>query len=147
MKAVYAGSFDPFTLGHAYVLEQALSIFDSVIVIIANNPLKSRTTDVEGMRKMIIDSMKLPEADVIFYSGLVAQYCNENDIIWLVRGLRNTSDYMYEEEVAKINKEINPSLNTIYFRADNSVISSGMVRLLSSHGRDVAKYLPDGVEL
>ena len=73
---------------------------------------------------------------------LVADYCKERDICYLVRGLRNTSDYLYEENIAKINSTINPDLKTIYFRSNNDVISSSMVRELAKYGKDVSKYVP-----
>ena len=85
------------------------------------------------------------KVDVCF--GLVADYCKDVGANYLVRGLRNTSDYLYEENIAKINTEINPDLKTIYFRATNDTISSSMVRELHSYDRDVSKYLPDEINL
>ena len=84
----------------------------------------------------------ITNAQVVITDGLIAEFCEINDIEYLVRGLRNTSDYMYEENIAKINHEINPNLKTIYFRAKNEVISSTMVRELHSHGKDISKYIP-----
>lgn len=146
MKAAYAGSFDPFTNGHLYIYKQAVQLFgfSNVTILLANNPSKKRYTNIDTMRDILKARVGL---NVDICDGLVADYCMENDIDYLVRGLRNTSDYMYEEEVAKINSEINPELKTIYFRAKDDVISSTMVRLLNEQGKDISKYVPEGVSL
>lgn len=145
-KALYAGSFDPFTNGHLSIVEQSAKLFDEVIVGIADNSNKSRNTDIWIMHDAIKDSLKhLDNVIVITISGLVADYCKKKNIGYLVRGLRNTSDYLYEENIAKINSEINPDLKTIYFRADNDVISSSMIRELSRFGKDVSKFVPEEV--
>ena len=147
-RAIYAGSFDPFTNGHLSVVEEASRLFDKVFVCIANNPSKNRKTDVREMALAIgrvLGSKGLDNVQVVITKGLVAEFCEINDIEYLVRGLRNTSDYMYEENIAKINHEINPELKTIYFRAKNDVISSSMVRELHSFGKDISQYLPPEV--
>ena len=79
---------------------------------------------------------------IVFENGLIADYCKSVDSEYLIRGLRNTSDYMYEENIAKINQEINPRLKTVYFRADNEIISSSMVRELMAFNKNVDKYVP-----
>lgn len=144
-RAMYAGSFDPFTNGHLSVVEEASKLFDKVFVCIANNKSKSRKTNAREMALAIGKVLKrkgLYNVQVVITDGLIAEFCEINDIEYLVRGLRNTSDYMYEENIAKINHEINPELKTIYFRAKNDVISSSMVRELHSFGKDISQYLP-----
>jgi len=142
-KAVYAGSFDPFTNGHLYLYNQAINLFDEVIILLAANPAKHRLTDIDNMRAMIQDVTR--NEIVIVHNGLVADYCKENDIRYLVRGLRNTSDYLYEEEVAKINAEIFPGLKTVYFRAKDDVVSSTLVKILYEQNKDISKYIPKGI--
>lgn len=147
--AVYAGSFDPFTNGHLSIVKEAAELFDKVYVVIAKNANKKRFSNAEMMRDTI--ELTLKEAGInncsvaILSDGLVADYCKSVNAQYLVRGLRNTSDYMYEENIAKINAEINPTLKTVYFRATDEVISSSMVRELHSYGKDVSKYLPEHV--
>ena len=82
---------------------------------------------------------------VVVHDGLIADYCAEHHAKHLIRGLRNTSDYMYEENIAKINKEINPDLKTIYFRAENETISSSMVRELMKYDKDISQYVPEEI--
>jgi pantetheine-phosphate adenylyltransferase len=142
-KALYAGSFDPFTNGHFSIVEKSAELFDEVIVGIAENSNKTRSTHIYDMKEAIKEQLKhYDNVSVVIIESLVADYCKKKDICYLVRGLRNTSDYLYEENIAKINNEINPNLRTIYFRADNDVISSSMIRELSEHGKDVSKYVP-----
>lgn len=143
--AIYAGSFDPFTNGHLSIVKKAAELFDKVYVVVANNTNKIRSTDANMMIVALMDCFQREHLDncvPLMHSGLIAELCYDCNAKYLIRGLRNTSDYMYEENIAKINQEINPDLQTIYFRADNDVISSSMVRELHAHGRDVSKYLP-----
>ena len=144
-KAIYAGSFDPFTNGHLYIAKEASLLCDEVYVCVARNPNKKRITNEYDMVDAIRTTLKengINNTYVLVVDGLIADFCMKNNIEYLVRGLRNTSDYMYEENIAKINAEVNPNLKTIYFRAKNEVISSSMVRELHSHGKDISKYIP-----
>lgn len=144
-KALYAGSFDPFTNGHLDIAKEASELFDEVYICVAHNPNKKRTTDEYHMVDAIRTTLEengINNAYVLVIDGLVADFCMKNNIEYLVRGLRNTSDYMYEENIAKINAEVNPNLKTVYFRAKNDVISSSMVRELYNYGKDVTAYLP-----
>jgi pantetheine-phosphate adenylyltransferase len=144
-KALYAGSFDPFTNGHLSIVEKAAELFDEVIVGIAYNSDKKRCTDILNMIDAISDQLEdlsLDNVIVICIEGLIADYCEKQGVDYLIRGLRDTSDYLYEENIAKINNEINPNHTTIYFRADNDVISSSMVRELWRYGKSVSQYVP-----
>jgi pantetheine-phosphate adenylyltransferase len=140
--AVYAGSFDPFTNGHLYVYEKAAELFDEVIVVFATNPSKSRWSNLDAMKGAVEKVVGKPP---IIHDGLVADYCEKNGIEYLVRGLRDTSDFLYEEAIAKFNAEVNPDLKTIYFRAKDDGISSTAVRLMHENGRSVEKYCPRAV--
>ena len=144
--AVYAGSFDPFTNGHLSIVQSASDLFDHVYVVIAQNANKQRKISPEQMKDAISQVFKrerlLNCTAVLLPDTLVADYCKTLDAQYLVRGIRNTSDYLYEENIAKINREINPELKTIYFRADNEVISSSMVRELAHYKKDISAYVP-----
>ena len=149
-RALYAGSFDPFTNGHLSIVKEASGLFDEVFVVLARNTSKKRTTNAEEMRDAMeavlasegIDNCRV----VILTDGLVADFCELCNAQYLVRGLRNVSDYLYEENIAKINQEINPNLRTIYLRASNDVISSSMVRELHEYGRDISCFVPEGID-
>ena len=147
-KAVYAGSFDPFTDGHLYIVEEASRMFDRVYVLIANNANKKRQSSAEEMGKAIAMTLYregLFNVCVVVHNGFVADFCRDHDVEYLIRGLRNTSDYLYEENIAKINHEINPDLKTIYYRANNDVVSSSLIREMIAYGKDVSDYIPKDV--
>jgi pantetheine-phosphate adenylyltransferase len=144
MNAVYAGSFDPFTNGHLEIYKQANTLFNKVIILLASNPGKIRSFDANEMVKAIKKTTKNDNV-YIFDSGLVADFCKENNIFYLVRGLRNTSDYMYEEIIAKTNEAIFPDLETIYFRSKNEIISSSMIKLFLANKKDVSNYVPEEI--
>ena len=144
-RALYAWSFDPFTKGHLSIVKKASELFDEVIIGIADNSSKKRYTGIYSMREEIrntLERYKLFNVEVYIVDSLIADFCKKQNIEYLIRGLRDTSDYLYEENIAKINNEINPDLETIYFRADNNAISSSMVRELLKYGKDVSQYVP-----
>jgi pantetheine-phosphate adenylyltransferase len=146
--AVYAGSFDPFTNGHLSIVKNAAEVFDQVIVVIAANSEKKRMCNPQLMALAITRCLEregMRNCLVAVTDELIADLCKSFEAKYLVRGLRNTSDYMYEENIAKINNEINPELKTVYFRADNDVISSSMVRELKKYGKDIDRYVPPEV--
>jgi len=137
-RAIYPGSFNPWTKGHEHVFKEACEIFDDVIIVVANNPQKKNFSEEQAQ----IISELYPTTTVAFHDGLIADYCRDMGIKYLIRGLRGTSDYLYEEEMAKANSEIYPELRTIYIRAKDDAISSSLVRLLQAHGKDISKYIP-----
>ena len=145
--ALYAGSFDPYTNGHHDIVRKAAGLFDEVVVMIAVNTEKRRTFDAASMRDAIqatLDAEGL-NARVVLYTGLVADYCAQNGIHWYVRGLRNSIDYNYEENIAQINHLINPALESIYLRSDEPALSSTMVRELLAFGRPADAFVPGPV--
>lgn len=142
---LYAGSFDPFTNGHLSIVEESSKLFDKVYICVANNPDKRRFVDKVKMAEAMDKTFKeagLENCVVIIHEGLVADCCEELNVGYLIRGLRNTSDYLYEENIAKINNELNPGLRTLYFRAKDDSISSSMVREFHKYGKNIEQYVP-----
>ena len=84
----------------------------------------------------------ITNCEVHAFDGLVAEYTKDNHIDYMIRGLRNNMDYNYEENIAEVNKLINPDLEYVYFRAENVAVSSSMVKELDSYGKDVSKFVP-----
>jgi pantetheine-phosphate adenylyltransferase/dephospho-CoA kinase len=147
-NALFAGSFDPFTNGHLSILKKACSIFDSVYLCIANNADKKRRYSIAEMQEAIKQTISLnglTNCEVVICDHLVADFCKELGVTYLIRGLRNTSDYMYEENISKINHEINPNLETVYLRGDDDVISSSMVYEFVKYGKSIEKFVPEPV--
>lgn len=146
--ALYAGSFDPYTNGHRAVVKKAAALFDEVVVLIGVNVRKRRACDAGAMASAILETARedgLKNVRVEVYDGLIADYCAANGIRWYVRGLRSAADYEYEEGMAKINRRLNPELETLYLRADDDVLSSSMVRELLAFGKDVSDCVPEAV--
>jgi pantetheine-phosphate adenylyltransferase len=147
-KAIYPGSFDPFTNGHLDIVKKAAALFDEVDVVIGVNSNKRRTFSAEAMKSAIektLRELKLDHVSVTIHDGLVAEYAKENDIPYMIRGLRNNMDYNYEENIAEVNKLINPRLEYVYFRAENVAVSSSMVKELRSYGLDISPYVPKAI--
>ena len=146
--ALFAGSFDPFTNGHLSILKKACGIFDKVYLCIANNADKKRRYPIEKMQKAIkktISNRNLTNCEVVVCDHLIADFCKELGVKYLIRGLRNTTDYLYEENISKINHEINQHLETVYLRGDDDIISSSMVYEFIKYGKPVEKYVPKSV--
>lgn len=144
-KAIFCGSFDPFTNGHLDIVKKASDIFDEVHIIIAINTNKKRFFNEHDMCdaiKSVLYKNNINNCIVGYYDGLVAEYCIENKITYFVRGLRNSMDYNYEENIAEVNKLINPNIEYVYFRADHVAISSSMIRELINFNKDISKYVP-----
>lgn len=146
--AVYAGSFDPFTNGHLSIVKEASELFDTVYICIAKNSDKKRFVNENLMGSAITACLAdngITNCYVVTTQDMIADFCKEHGVSYLVRGLRNTSDYLYEENIAKINYELNPKLKTIYFRAIEETISSSMVREFMKYDKPIDKYVPSQV--
>ena len=144
-KAIYPGSFDPFTNGHLDIVKKSAALFDQVYVVIGVNSQKKRTFEAEAMRKAIeqvLESLQITNVCVEVYEGLVAEFAKQQGIKYMIRGLRNNMDYNYEENIAEVNKLINPELESIFLRAENAALSSSMVKELNSFGQDISQYVP-----
>ena len=143
MTVFYAGSFDPFTIGHLSIVEQALELFDDVVIGVGYNENKKSEWPVEVRVKAISDFFsKETRVRVTAYSGLTAKYAKENNLKVLVRGVRNSIDFEKEKELADINLEV-LGLPTIFLpcRPSLSFVSSSMVRELIHIGYDASKYI------
>lgn len=146
--AIYPGSFDPFTNGHLDIVKKASRLFEKVYIIIGVNPQKRRTYAPEVMVAAIDGALKengITNCEVCPFEGLVAEFAKLHGAGYMIRGLRNNMDYNYEENIAEVNKLINPQLEYVYFRADNVAVSSSMVKELAMFGKDVSKYVPRAI--
>ena len=144
-RAIYPGSFDPFTNGHLDIVKKAAALFDEVDIVIGINSSKSRSFSAESVQNAILETLKLNGIEncrVCTHEGLVAAFAKDNGIRYMIRGLRNNMDYNYEENIAEINKLINPNMEYIYFRAENVAVSSSMVKELCRYHQDISKFVP-----
>lgn len=148
--ALFAGSFDPFTRGHGAVVEEALRLFDEVVIAVGENISKRSLLSVEQRCRLIADLYdKNSRVRVASYSTLTGDFAREVGATALVRGVRNTVDFELERTMEATNRELFPGLTTILLvtPAEYMHISSSMVRELLAFGRKVDDYLPQGVDI
>lgn len=148
--ALFAGSFDPFTRGHAVVVEEALRLFDKVVIGVGENVSKRSLLSVEQRCRLIDDLYRDNDAvEVASYSTLTGDFAHEVGAIALVRGVRNTIDFEFERSIEATNRQLFPDITTVLLPTppDYMHISSSMVRELLAFGRDVSDYMPQGVNL
>lgn len=144
-KAVYPGSFDPFSNGHLDIVRRACQIFDEVHVLVSMNMKKVPTFTAQERVSMIQKVCKdLPNVKVIPSADLVVRYAKQNNINVIVRGLRNYQDYESEFNLAQFNKDIDPSIETMLMlpSTKNQFISSSAIKELIMFNVDITPYVP-----
>jgi len=144
-KALFPGSFDPFTSGHEDIVLRALDLFDELVIAIGHNSNKSRYFSLELMQEKIETTFQhQPKINVEIFAGLTAHFAEKIDARYIVRGLRNTTDFEYENTISQANRHINPKLETVFLITSPalSAISSTIVRELHKYGGDVSHFLP-----
>lgn len=148
MIGFYAGSFDPFTNGHLQIVKKAAKCFDKVIVGIGYNPEKKARIDKQKMLEAIKETtkeLKLDNVEVVLYKGLTVDEAKRCNADILIRGLRNGTDYQYEENISAIHEKIS-NYDTCYFRAGKlGYLSSSIVMELYNNGQSIDKYVPKAV--
>ncbi len=148
--AIFPGSFDPFTRGHQAIVEQALRLFDSVVVAIGYNPTKQGLLTVEARKKLIESTYENePRVSVDIYTTLTGDYCVARGAVAMVRGVRSTIDFEMERGLDAANRRLFPELTTVvlFTPADVADISSSGVRELLAFGRGVEAFLPQGINI
>lgn len=144
-RCLYPGSFDPVTLGHLDIIRRAAAIFDTVLVGVLHNPEKKGCFSVEQRVDMLQRVCRdMPNVQVISYGGLLAQLTKETGISVVVRGVRGVADLESETAMARINRQLNPALETLFLPASPEMgeISASMVRQLAAFGADLSAYVP-----
>lgn len=143
--AFFAGSFDPFTIGHASIVQRALGLFDEIVVGVGINPIKTSAEEAERRAKHIVRLYENePRIVVSTYSGLTVDAACDAGATCLLRGVRSVKDFEYERDMADINRQLS-GLETVllYSLPEYSAVSSSMVRELQAFGKDVSRYLPE----
>ena len=146
--ALYAGSFDPFTLGHADIISRALKLFDELTIVIAVSPSKKPLLTKEQRTEMLLELFKdNPSVKVDSCDGLIVDFAKDKKIDAMVRGLRPIGDFDLEFQMASINKKLLPDLETVFFMTGDNLyyVSSSIVKEVYNHGGDVSKFVPEQV--
>ncbi len=146
--AVYAGSFDPVTLGHLDLIERSSALFSEVIVAIGVHPTRHPLFSATERQDLITGVVAhLPNVEVDSFDGLLIDYCRARAARCIVRGLRAATDFEYELQIAHANADLCPEIDTIFLptRTKHGFVSASLVREIASHGGDVSRYAPEVV--
>lgn len=148
-KAIFPGTFDPFTIGHESIVRRALTFTDEVIIAIGINEQKHSLFPVEKREQMIRDLYKdEPRVKVMSYSNLTVDFAHEVGANTIIRGIRTVKDFEYEETIADINRKLT-GIETIFLftEPDLASINSSIVRELMKYGKDITQFLPKGMKI
>jgi len=143
--AVYPGTFDPITNGHADIVHRALKLFDRVVVALADNPRKRPLFSLEERKRMIRETLgNDPRVEVDSLSGLLVNYVRRRGAKFVIRGLRAVADFEYEFQFAHMNRQLAPEVETIFLMTneDNFFVSSSLVREVAEMGGDIGRVVP-----
>lgn len=144
-KALYAGTFDPFTNGHLDIVQRAIKIFDELTILVAVSPTKkpfmSTESRLEVLAKLFAHE---PKVKVDSWNGLVVDYAKKNNIGSIVRGLRPTGDFEIEFQMASMNRKINHDCDTVFLMTSEKLyyISSSLVKEVYNHQGDITSFVP-----
>ncbi len=143
-KAIFPGSFDPFTIGHYDIVQRGLDLFDEIVIGIGRNSVKKETFPIRerlaAIERLFEDN---PKVRVAIYDCLTVDFAREQNAHFILRGIRCVEDFEYERNMAEANKQLG-GMETIllYTRPEYAHISSTLVRDLYSYNKDVSEFLP-----
>lgn len=146
-KAVFPGSFDPLTLGHVDIINRAIPLFNEIIIAIGTNSSKKYMFSLEERIQFIEKTFgHNPKIKVISYQGLTINFCIDNAIDFILRGLRNPADFEFEKAIAHTNRKLS-GIETVFLltSANTSYISSSIVRDILRNQGDISKLVPKAV--
>ncbi|MBL8722497.1 MAG: pantetheine-phosphate adenylyltransferase [Planctomycetes bacterium] len=147
--ALYPGSFDPVTKGHLDLVERALPLFERLTVAVAINSSKAPTFTVEERVELLRAALPAdPRLEVATFRGLVVDYCRQQGIGAILRGVRTVSDFEYEYQLALTNRHLAPGIETVFVMpsVQYSYVSSSLIREIVRNGGDAASFVPPVVE-
>ncbi len=149
-KAIFPGSFDPFTIGHEDIVRRALPLFDEIIIAIGINTTKQYLFSLEKRMELIQQTFSAEKKiEIKTYEGLTVDFAKQENCQFIIRGLRNQMDYEYEKAIAEMNKKMAPTVETIFLNcaAEHSSISSTIVREIIKSGGDAKIFLSEKATL
>ncbi|MFI5219092.1 MAG: pantetheine-phosphate adenylyltransferase [Bacteroidia bacterium] len=148
--AVFPGSFDPITLGHVDIIERAVLLFDKIIIGIGNNSTKNymftASKREEWIKKVFEKNSKI---EVLIYNGLTVEFCRKVNAKCIVRGLRQSGDFEFEQSIAQMNKALASDIETVFIPCQPRfvAVASSIVRDIIQHGGDAGIFLPEAVRV
>ena len=148
--AIFPGSFDPFTIGHHDIVMRGLQLFDEIIIGIGHNYTKRDTFPLEERLAAIQRTFNnQSRVHVCAYDGLTIDFAAQHNAHFILRGVRSTLDFEYERNMMQINNMLDSELMTVmlFTRTEYEAVSSSIVRELMAYGKDVAEFLPEGIDI
>lgn len=148
--ALFPGSFDPITKGHKSIVERALPMFDKIVVAVGTNTAKNSVFPLEKRIEWIEKTFaQYDNVEVVTFNSLTVDFCRQIGAKYILRGLRNSTDFQYERNIARINQELDSEIETIFLmtKPDDAAISSSLVREILSFGRDVSQFIPEEITI
>ncbi|MBS7261813.1 MAG: pantetheine-phosphate adenylyltransferase [Treponema sp.] len=149
VKAVFAGSFDPPTYGHLNVIERASKLFDCVDVVISVNPDKKYMFNENERFEMLSEMIKpFSNVELHIWDGLIVKYAEQVGAKVLVRGIRTQNDFLYEFDLALMNKALDANIETMFIPTDEefAIVKSSSIKELAKFGGNISKMVPPNVE-
>lgn len=146
--AIFPGSFDPITIGHVDIIKRALPLFDKIIISVGSNSEKKYFFSVEKRIQWIkMIFIKTPKIEVKSYNKLTVEFAKDSNARFLIRGLRNISDFEFEKTIAHANSELNPSTESVFFltKPKYSFITSTVVRDVIKNNGNYQEFVPNQV--
>jgi len=143
--AIYPGTFDPITNGHLDIIERSVMLFDKVIVAMTTNPAKSPLFDIDERIEMIKSSIsEMKNVEVDSFDGLLVNYALAKQAIAIIRGLRATSDFEFEFQMALVNRKLSDKLITVFLMPNEkyTYLNSTIVKEVASFHGDVSRFVP-----
>lgn len=147
--AIFPGSFDPITKGHEDIILRAIPLFDDIIIAIGNNADKKYMFSLEQRVTFIKDSFKnYNSVSVESYNGLTIDFCKKKNAQFILRGLRNTTDFEFEKSIAQSNKSLS-GIETVFLFTEGNLahISSSIVRDIKRNGGDISAFVPTHISI
>lgn len=146
--AIFPGSFDPFTIGHESIVCRSMHLFDEIIIAVGANSTKSNMFSLDQRLAWINEIFQdCPTIRVESYEGLTIDFCKKKHAQFILRGLRNSNDFEYEQSIAMMNRSMNPEIETLFILSlpEHAAISSTIIREIFRNGGDVKPFVPQAI--
>lgn len=149
-RAVFPGTFDPFTIGHYTIVSRAMDLFDEIVIAIGANATKNAMFPMEKRMQWIQDCfVEHPKVKVKNYSGLTVDFCQQIGANYILRGLRSSADFNYERAIAQMNHSIKGSIETVFIISlpEHSAISSTILRDILRNNGNIEAFIPPQIKI